>query len=115
MTRVEEILPAISCNDLDGITTPQNINIEVYSKKKKVILLIDSIIAHKFIHCKIAHDFNLFIYTTLEFQVMVVDGGTINCSEKIHNIDLSMRVYVPHSLIIFIPMGRVDVGLGVQW
>ena len=98
---------------MDGITTPQNRIIEVYIKKKELILLIDSISAHNFIHCKIAHDLNLFIYTTLEFQVMVVDGGTINCSRKCHKIDFSMRVYVLNSLIIFIPMGKVDVVLGV--
>jgi len=46
---------------------------------------------------------------------MVVSGGTINCSGKYHNIKLSMGEYVLNSPMISIPMGGVDVVLGVQW
>ena len=50
-----------------------------------------------------------------EFQVMIVDGGTINCSGKCNKINITMREYVMNSLMISIPMGGVDVVLGVQW
>ena len=46
---------------------------------------------------------------------MVASGGTINCSGKCHNIKLSMGEYVLTSPMISIPMGGVDVVLGVQW
>ena len=49
------------------------------------------------------------------FQVMIADGGTINCSGKSHNISLVMREYVLNSPMIDIPMGGDDVVLGVQW
>ena len=46
---------------------------------------------------------------------MVADGKTIKCVGKCHNINLSMGEYVLKSPIISIPMGGVDVVLGVQW
>ena len=98
-----------------GITTPQTLKIQGYIKKKKVIVLIDSGSTHNFIHSKIAKDLNCFIYPAPEFQVMVGDGKTINCEGKCHNINLSMGEYVLKIPMIAIPMGGVDVVLGVQW
>jgi hypothetical protein len=46
---------------------------------------------------------------------MIANGGTINCSRKIHKINLTMGEYVMNIPIIYIPMGGVDVVLGVQW
>jgi len=105
----------ISCNALVGITTPKTIKIEGHIKKKKVIVLIDSGSTHNFIHCKRAKELNCFLYRTLECQVMVASGGTINCSGKCHNIKLSIGEYVLNSPMLSIPMGGADVVLGVQW
>eukprot|EP00253_Pinus_taeda_P028524 PITA_28524 len=111
----EEMNPTISCNALDGITTPQTIKIEGHIKNKKVIVLINSGSTHNFIHCKIAKELNCFLYQTLECQVMVTSGGTINCSRKCHNIKLCMGEYVLNRQMLSIPMGGADVVLGVQW
>eukprot|EP00253_Pinus_taeda_P024023 PITA_24023 len=111
----EEMNPTISCNALAGITTPQTIKIEGQIKKKKVIVLIDSGSTHNFIHCKVAKELNCFLYPAPECQVMVANGGTINCSGKCHNIKLSMGEYVLTSPMLSIPMGGADVVLGVQW
>jgi hypothetical protein len=105
----------ISCNALAGISTPQTLKIEGYIKKKKVIVLIDSGSTHNFIHCKLAKDLNCFVYPAPEFQVMVADGGTINCSGKCNKINLTMGEYVMNSPMIAIPMGGADVLLGIQW
>jgi hypothetical protein len=78
----EELTPTILCNALDGINTPQTLKIEGYIKTKKVIVLIDSGSTHNFIHYKLAKDLNCFVYPVPEFQVMIADGGTINCSGK---------------------------------
>jgi hypothetical protein len=104
-----------SCNALAGIITPQTLKIEGYIKKKKVIVLIDSSSTHNFIHYKLAKDLNCFVYPALEFQVMIVDGGTINCLGKCNKINLTMGEYVMNSPMISIPMGGVDVVLGIQW
>eukprot|EP00253_Pinus_taeda_P024868 PITA_24868 len=105
----------ISCNALARITTPQTIKIEGQIKKKKVIVLIDSGSTHNFIHCKVAKELNCFLYPAPECQVMIANGGTINCSGKCHNIKLSMGEYVLTSPMLSIPMGGADVVLGVQW
>ena len=78
-------------------------------------MLIDSDSTHNFIHCKIAKELNCFLYLSRECQVMVASGGTINCSGKCHNINLSMGEYVLNSPMLSIPMGGADVVLGVQW
>ena len=72
----------ILCNALARISTPQTLKIEGYIKKKKVTVLIDSGSTHNFIHYKLAKALNWFVYPVPEFQVMIVDGGTINCSRK---------------------------------
>lgn len=76
------------------ITTPQNLKIEGYIKKEKVIVPIDSGGTHNFIPSKIAKDLNSFIYPAPEFQVMAADGKAINYARKCHNINLSMGEYV---------------------
>ena len=78
-------------------------------------MLIDFGSTHNFIHCKIAKVLNCFVYPAPEFQVMIADGGTINCSRKCHNINLSMGQYLLNSTTIVIPMGGVDAVLDVQW
>ena len=93
-----------SCNALVG-----------HIKKKKVIVLIDSGSTHNFIHCKVAKELNCFLYPTPEFQVMVANGGTINCFGKCHNIKIAMGKYVLNSPMFSIPMGGAHVVLGVQW
>jgi excinuclease UvrABC ATPase subunit len=78
----EELTPTISCNELAGISILQTLKIEGYIKKKNVIDLIDSGSTHNFIHYKLAKDLNCFVYPTLELQVMIANGGTINCLGK---------------------------------
>jgi hypothetical protein len=97
------------------ISTPQTLKIEGYIKKKKVIVLIDSGSTHNFIYYKLAKALNCFVYLAPEFQVMITDGGTINCSGKCNKINLTMGEYVMNSLMIAMPMGGVDVVLGIQW
>ena len=78
-------------------------------------MLIDSGSTNNFIHCKLAKVPNCFVYLAPEFQVMIADEGTINCSGKCHNLNLAMGEYVLNSPMISIPMGDVDVVLGFQW
>ena len=105
----------ISCNASAGITTPQALKIEGRIKKIKVIVLIDSGSTYNFIHYKVSKELNCFLYPAPERQVMVANGGTINFSGKCHNIRLTMGEYVFNSPMLSIPMGGVDVVVGVQW
>ena len=76
-------------------------------------MLIDSGSTHNFIHYKLAKDINYCVYPTPEFQVMIADGGTINCSGKCHNINITVGKFALHSPIITIPMGGDYVVLAV--
>ena len=107
--------PTISCHVLARFDTPQTLMTEGYIKNKKVTVLIDSSSTHNFIHCKVAKYLNCFVYPTPQFQIMIADGGTINCSGKFHNINLTMGEYVLNSPMIAISMGGVDVVSEVQW
>jgi hypothetical protein len=109
------LTPTISCNALARISTPQTLKIKGYTKKKKVIVLIDSSSTHNLVHYKLAKDLNFFIYPMQKFQVMIADGGTIDFSGKCNNINLTMGEYVMNSPMIAIPMGGVDVVLRIQW
>jgi hypothetical protein len=93
VTTLEEITPTISCHALARIFTPQTLKIEGYIKRRKVIVLIDYGSTHNFIHYKLAKALNFFIYPTPKFQVMITDGGTINCSGKFHKILLQGNMY----------------------
>ena len=79
----EELTPTISCNALDGISTPQTLKIKGYIKNKKVIVLIDFGSTHNFIHYKLTKALNCFVYPVPEFQVMIANGGTYGgiCNE----------------------------------
>ena len=115
MTTFKEITPTISCHALARIFTPQTLKIEGYIKKRKVTLLIGYGSTYNLIHYKLAKALNYFLYPAPEFQVMIVDGGTINCSGNCHKIILTMEKFVLNSPMISIPMGDVYVVLGVEW
>jgi hypothetical protein len=75
-------------------------------------MLIDFGSTHNFINCKLAKYLNCFVYPVPEFQVMIADGGNINCSRKCYNINLNMGEYLLDSPMISTQMGGVDVVLG---
>ena len=78
-------------------------------------MLIDMGGTHNFIHGKVGKELNCFLYPTPRCQVMVANGGAINFSGKCHNIKLTMGEQVLNSPMLSIPMGGVDVVVGVQW
>ena len=104
----------VSFNALVGITTPQKLKIKGYIKNKNIIALIYSGSTHNFIHCKIAKELNYFLYP-IECQEMVANGWTIHFSGKCHNTKLTMGEYVLNSPMFSIPIGGVDVVIGVEW
>jgi hypothetical protein len=55
------------------------------------------------------------MYPMTNFQVLVANGGSIDCGEKCHNIKLSMGEYNLESPMYGIPIGGVYVVLGIQW
>jgi hypothetical protein len=100
---------------LVGVSTPQTLKIIGYIKKQKIIVLVDSGSTHNFIDKILAKHLNCFVYLVENFQVLVANGGSIDCGGKCHNIKLSMGDYNLSSPMYAIPIGGVDVVLGIQW
>jgi hypothetical protein len=100
---------------LANIITLETINIEGYIKNKKVTMLIDYDSTHKSINYKLEKNLNWYAFPTPEFQVMIVDRGTINYSGKCHSIKINIGEYLLDIPMIYIQMGGVYVVLGVQW
>lgn len=84
---IEEITPTITFHALVGNSTPQSPKIEGYIKNKKIAVLTDSNSIYNFIHYKLVKILYCFVYPTPKFQVMIIDGGNINCLGKYHNIN----------------------------
>ena len=78
-------------------------------------MLIDYGSTHNFIHYKLSKVLNFFIYLAPKFQVMIVDGGSINFLVKFHKINMTMGKYVLNSPIIAILIGGAIVVLWFQW
>ena len=53
-----EVEPIISLNDLIGFSSPQTLKLIGYIKHQKVITIVDSVITHNFIHCRISQETN---------------------------------------------------------
>jgi len=112
---LQETTPTIYFHASADIVTPQTLKIQGYIKNKNLTVLIDYGRTYNFINYKLAKDINFFVYPAPEFQVMIANGGTINCSGKCHSINLNMGEYFLDIPMITIQMGGVDVVLGVQW
>jgi hypothetical protein len=112
---LKETTPKIYCHALDDINTPQTLKIQGYIKNKKVTVLVDYGSIYNFINYKLEKYLNCFVYPAPKFQVIIGDGGAINCSRKFHSIKLNMEEHFLDSPKITIQMGGVYVVLGVQW
>ena len=78
-------------------------------------MLINLGSTHNFMNKKLATLLNCFIYLASEFQVLIIDGGTISYLRKCHSIKLSLGDYQLDTPTYVISMGVVDIILGVQW
>ena len=62
-----EVVPIISLNALTIFSAPQNLKLIGYIKHRKVIILVDSVNTHNFIHCRIAQETNCYIHAVNNF------------------------------------------------
>jgi len=80
--------PIISLHALKGISSPQTLKISGFLKHIPVVVLIDSGSSHNFIHKKVIEVFHFFVWAISNFQVLIVDGGTMKCEGCCENIKL---------------------------
>jgi hypothetical protein len=74
-----DVDPLISLNALIGFSSPQTLKLNGYMKNRKVIILVESGSTHNFIHRCIAQEVNCYIYVVNNFQIMIINGGSMKC------------------------------------
>ena len=70
---------------------------------------------HNFINVNLAKVFKLFIFLVPNMKVMVADGKKTGNVGKCHKVKLQMQEYNLESDLFVVPLGRIDVVLGIEW
>jgi hypothetical protein len=110
-----EVESIISLNSLTGFSTPQTLKLIGFIKHRKVIILVDSGSTHNFIHRHISQETNCYIYVVNNFQIMIVNGGSMKCGGHCENVFLQIGEYHLKYHMFVIDMGGCDIVLGEKW
>jgi hypothetical protein len=114
-TKPEEAMPKISLATITGIAQPQTLKLRGHVKNDNVTIIVDTGSTYKFMDTNVARKLNLFIYLTVYIRVMVVDGKKIDGVGKFHKVKLQIEDYELEIGFYTVPLGAVDVVLGIQW
>ena len=112
-TSIEEAI--ISLNAFSCVSTPHTLKIKGYIKYHQLVVLIDSGSTHNFINQSMAWSLHIFIHPINNFQVLIANGGTMNCGGRCENVKLQMGDYHLKTRMFAIDMGGCDIVLGVEW
>jgi hypothetical protein len=112
---IEDNTPRISLTSITGITQPKNIKLKGHIKNDNVIVLINIGSTHNFLTIKIARKLKLFVYIVPNMKVTVTDDKQIGNVIKCHKVKLQIQYFNLESKLYTVPLGGVDVVLGVQW
>jgi hypothetical protein len=110
-----EVEAIISLNALTDFSAPQTLKLISYIKHRKVIILVDSGSTHNFIHHRIAQETHCYIHAINNFQIMIVNGGSMKCGGRCENVCLQIGDYHVKSHMFSINMGGCDIVLGADW
>jgi hypothetical protein len=110
-----EVEPVISLNALTGFSAPQTLELIGYIKHQKVIIPVDSGSTHNFIHRRIAQETHCYIHAVNNFQIMIVNVGSMKCGGCCENVCLQIGDYHLKSHMFAIDMGGCDIVLGADW
>ncbi len=100
---------------MTGINQPQTLKLKGHIKNNNVTVLIDTGSTHNFLDINVARRLKFFIYPVPDMKVMVADGKTIDNVGKCHKRELNIQDYSLTSDFYTLPLGGVDVVLGIQW
>jgi len=71
--------PQIYLHALSSFCTPQTLKLIRYMKKNKVIVSIDGIKTHDFIHKRVVEETHCYVHAIPNFQIMIANGGMMKC------------------------------------
>ena len=80
-----------------------------------MVVLIDSGSTHNFIHYRLPNEVHCFVLSISNFQILIINGGTMKCGGCCENVKLQMGDYHMKNHMLSIAMGGCDIVLGVEW
>jgi hypothetical protein len=107
-----EVELVISLNALISFFAPKTLKLIGYIKHHKVIILVDSVNTHNFIHRRTAQETHRYIHAVNNFQIMIANGGSMKCGGRCKNVHLKIGDYHLKSHMFAIDMGGCDIVLG---
>jgi hypothetical protein len=110
-----EVESIIFRNALTVFSAPQTLKRIGYIKHRKVIILVDSGSTHNFIRCLIAQENHFYIHVVNNFEIVMVNGGSMKCRGRFQNVRLQIGDYHLKSHMFGIDMGSCDIVLGADW
>ena len=105
----------VSLSAMTGISQPQTLKLKGHIKKNNVVVLIDSGSTHNFLDATVAKRLNIFSFPLPNMKVMVANGKKIEKVGKCHKVNLQIQDFNLESPFFTVPLGGVDVVLGIQW
>ena len=112
---IEDDSPQISLAAITRISQSHTLKIKGHIKINNVTVLIGSGSTHNFVNASLAKIFNLFVCPVPNMKVMVADGKKIDNVGKCHKVKLQMQEYNLESDFFVLPLGGIDMVLGIQW
>ena len=112
---IEENTSRISLTSITCTTQPKTLKLKGNIKNDNVNVLINTGSIHNFLDIKIARKLKLFVYPVPDMKVMVANDKKIGNVIKCHKVKLQIQDFNLESELYVVPLGGVDVVLGVQW
>lgn len=108
-------IPQVSLSAMTCISQPQTLKLKGHINKNNVVVLIDSGSTHNFLDATVAKRLNIFSIPLPNMKVMVANGKKIEKVGKCHKVKLQIQDFNLESSFFTVPLGGVDVVLGIQW
>ncbi|KAF3783676.1 hypothetical protein EJ110_NYTH31993 [Nymphaea thermarum] len=105
----EGLCHTLTNNGLNAMKVVGKIN------NQKVIVLLDTGATHNFLNSRLAHLVEGKVTPQASFNVMVGNGEKLTCNEVYKDVSLEMHKTPFKVNLYLIPIGGVDVVLGIQW
>ena len=108
-------IPRVSLSTMTSISQPQTLKLKGHIKKNNVVVLIDSGSTHNSLDATVAKKLNIFSFPLPNMKVMVANSKKIEKVGKCHKVNLQIQDFNLESSFFMVPLGGVDVVLGIQW
>jgi hypothetical protein len=100
---------------LSNISSLQTLKIQGYIKYHKVVVLSDSGSTHNLINQNKSQEIHYFVHTINNFQVLISNGGLMQCVGHYENVKLKSGYYHLKTHMFPDDIGGCDIVLGVEW